>query len=130
MWFKAGIPWALAIAMVIVAAVELFVRSAEPKHVISYAYGKDEYFAAANHLDAYGPADVCFVGSSRAKEAIVVLSSVQLRLCRGAGRRNSSAGRQLAGQGEARGHSVRSLPTNASGQQAADGPFGYLLGSG
>jgi hypothetical protein len=68
----AGFPWALAMAVVLVLVVELLFRSAEPKNVISHRYGEDEYYAAANHLDAYGPADVCFVGSSRAKEGITV----------------------------------------------------------
>jgi predicted nucleic acid-binding protein len=68
----ARIPWALVIAVGVVLLVELLIRGAEPRHLISYQYGEDEYYAAANHLDAYGPADIVFLGSSRTKEGIAV----------------------------------------------------------
>ena len=68
----AGFPWALAIALGIVLVVEILIRGAQPRHLISYQYGEDEYYAAANHLDAYGPADIAFLGSNRTKEGIAV----------------------------------------------------------
>jgi hypothetical protein len=69
---RAGFPWALIFALGIVLVVELLIRGAEPRHLISYQYGEDAYYAAANHLDAYGPADIAFLGSSRTKEGIAV----------------------------------------------------------
>ena len=68
---RAGFPWAMFWALVILAGVELAVRSADPRNVIPYKYGEGEHHAVAAYIDALGPADVCFVGSSTTREAVL-----------------------------------------------------------
>ena len=54
------------------AVVELGIRSADPVHVIPYDLGATQYESVVCHVDAFGPADVCFVGASRTREGIVI----------------------------------------------------------
>ena len=67
-----GVPWALLLALAMLGLVELGMRLADPAAMIPYRIGKQEYQALHDHLHAFGAAEVCFVGSSRAREAIVV----------------------------------------------------------
>lgn len=69
---RVGFPWAFAGALVIVGLVELGVRFTEPRALIPYDYGENEYYATAEHILAYGAAEISLVGSSRGKEAIVM----------------------------------------------------------
>ncbi|MEE9294068.1 MAG: hypothetical protein V3W34_03765 [Phycisphaerae bacterium] len=66
-----GFPWAFALAVLLVGSVEMVFRHAAPTSVIPYALGEAEYHAIAGYIDALGPADVAFIGSSRTREAIV-----------------------------------------------------------
>ena len=68
----AGAPRALLLALVVLVLVELALRAAGPDRVLPYRLGGQEYQAAHDFVHTYGPADVCFVGSSRAREAIHV----------------------------------------------------------
>jgi len=66
-------PWALLTAVAILVAAEAAVRAQEPSTLIPYENtGRNAYSALRDYLDAYGPAEVSFVGSSRGREAIVV----------------------------------------------------------
>ncbi len=65
-----GFPWAFILALIIVACVESAFRFAEPRALIPYNIGEVEYEATAQLLEAYGPAEISFIGSSRTRECI------------------------------------------------------------
>lgn len=67
-----GFPWAFVCALVVVACVELGFRWMEPALVIPYRLGALEYSAVAGFLESYGPAEVSVIGSSRARQGILV----------------------------------------------------------
>ena len=67
-----GLPWGLLLALPLLGAVELAVRRVEPAELIDYVPNRAEQYAAvADWLDAYGPAPLAFVGSSRMLLGIV-----------------------------------------------------------
>lgn len=66
-----GFPWSLLIALVVLAMVELGVRQLPEAALIPYRNDETQYEAVADYLAVSGPADVCIVGSSRAREAVV-----------------------------------------------------------
>jgi hypothetical protein len=68
---RAGFPWAMLWAIVLLASVDVALRVADPRKVIPYELGKREHPAVAAYIDAFGPADVCFVGSSHTREGIL-----------------------------------------------------------
>ena len=80
---RGGFPWAFAGAILILLLVEYSIRAADPKSVIPYQLGEQEHHAVAAYLDAVGPADVCFIGSSHTREGVIV-GELQKR-CRRAG---------------------------------------------
>ena len=65
------LPTALLLSLVILLIVEVWLRLAPPRTALLYALGPQEYWALQHHVDTFGPADVCMVGSSRAREAFV-----------------------------------------------------------
>jgi hypothetical protein len=65
-------PWALAGALLIVAVVEVTLQFAAPLERFPYWNGAAEYPAAALAIDRRGPADVCIVGASRARDGLLV----------------------------------------------------------
>lgn len=65
-------PWALLGALVIVAAVEFTLQSVAPLDLFPYWNGAAEYPAAALAIDRKGPADICIVGASRARDGLLV----------------------------------------------------------
>lgn len=69
---EGGFPWALAMALLIVVVVEIVVRCVEPSRLIPYVSTRLEYEAVRSYVDAYGPADVSFVGDSRTRAGILV----------------------------------------------------------
>lgn len=69
---RVGIPWALLGAVLAVGLVEIGVRVVEPRALLPYDSGENEYFAAARHIEVYGAAEISVVGSSRTKEGIHV----------------------------------------------------------
>lgn len=78
---RGGFPWAFAGALLILLIVEGAVQTADPATVIPYRLGEQEHHAVAAYLDALGPADVCFVGSSHTREGVIV-GEAQKRLKR------------------------------------------------
>jgi hypothetical protein len=67
-----GFPWALVLALLIVAGVEVALHTVHWQKHIPYDIGPDEYHAAALRLDLQPPAQVAVIGSSRSREAVVV----------------------------------------------------------
>jgi hypothetical protein len=65
-------PWALLMAVGILVVVEVLFRRVLFRNRVIYHAGAREYLLAAEQLKSPGPANVCFVGSSRARESIVV----------------------------------------------------------
>lgn len=74
-----GPPWALGLALVLLAIVELALRQIPVSDLIPYDNGATEYHAVARFLETVGPAEISVIGSSRAREAIV--ASEVSRLC-------------------------------------------------
>jgi len=66
-----GFPWAFVVSLVVLAFVELGVRQLPVCSLIPYRSDETQYEAVADYLDLSGPADVCIVGSSRAREAVI-----------------------------------------------------------
>jgi hypothetical protein len=71
-----GFPWALFAALVILALVEVGFRTTDPKLVIPYHVPpyivEQECQAVVDYVDAFGVADVCFVGSSRTRQGVLM----------------------------------------------------------
>ena len=67
----AGFPWAVALALALLALVEGLVRVAEARGFQPYAPGAAEYRTVRNIVETRGPADVGFLGSSNGRESIV-----------------------------------------------------------
>lgn len=71
-----GVPWACIAAVGALIAVEVAVRLTDASLVIPYSVPpfalEPECHAVVDHVDAFGPADICFVGSSRVHQGIVV----------------------------------------------------------
>jgi hypothetical protein len=65
-------PAAALVALGIVAAVELVFRAIPPQWIIPRESGEIEYYTSRYAIDAFGPAEVSIVGSSRAKAGIVL----------------------------------------------------------
>jgi len=69
-WSAQRFPWALAIALLLVASVEVWLHlSGWPKRV-PWSSGQDEYYVVAAELDRHGAAEVAIIGSSRTRESI------------------------------------------------------------
>lgn len=62
-----GFPWGLALALLVVAAVEVAVRQVPPRYLAPYHIGLQEYAAAAMVARDLPAADVAIIGSSRAR---------------------------------------------------------------
>ncbi len=93
-----GFPWALALAVALVAGVELFVRRFEPRDLIAYETGVPERYAARYHIQSYGAPEVSFVGSSRVHMGIlcpVVSEELAARCGRPVGVANFASGGAL-----------------------------------
>jgi hypothetical protein len=69
---RAGKPWGLFGALLIIALVECVFRLLPTSTLIPYELGIVEYQAAASVVQAEGPADVAIVGNSRAREGVFV----------------------------------------------------------
>src|SRR3954469_16999022 len=68
-----GFPWALLIALLIVAGVEVFLHVGVPwTKAVMYDVGLDEYQAVKQRLTVSPPSQVIFVGSSRTRESVVI----------------------------------------------------------
>ena len=72
------VPWAFAIACFLLVGVESGLRMCDPKLLIPYNLGLQEYIAIAQHLNTAGSGDLCFVGSSRTREGILMPDVVQM----------------------------------------------------
>lgn len=71
--FAGGFPWAFAVTVAVIIAVEVFFRLADPSLTIAYGTrGRMDYYSTRNHLDVYGPAEISVVGSSRARESLLM----------------------------------------------------------
>lgn len=81
---RARFPAAFVLSLVLVALVELVVRQIPARKLIAYERGVPARFAVKQHLDAYGPAEVVFVGSSRVQMGILCPdAAADLRACLG-----------------------------------------------
>lgn len=100
-----GFPWALTATIGVLAAVELGIRSADPEDVIPYDLGATQYESVVCHVDAFAPADVCFVGASRTREGIVI-PEVQRACDKALAQPITVANYATAGQRAGRGNAV------------------------
>ena len=67
------VSWGLAGAFIAAIGLEIGLRCADPKDLIAYGSADMiEYKAVRQYLDVQGPADVSFLGDSRARESISV----------------------------------------------------------
>lgn len=66
----AGKPWACLLAVAMLIAVELVVRSLPVEVLIPHGLGEVEYEAVALTIRDIGPAQTCIVGSSRSREGL------------------------------------------------------------
>lgn len=66
------IPWAFFLSLLLLLVLEVVIRLTVPINAYPYDDDDQEYRAFQYYLDHLGPADVCFLGSSRGREAIVV----------------------------------------------------------
>ena len=66
-----GFPWAFVLALLILLGVDVGLRFINPKRVIAYEPGVQEYHAVRTYIDTLGPAEVAFVGSSQTREGIL-----------------------------------------------------------
>ena len=78
-------PWALLMAVGILVVVEVLFRRVLFHNRVIYHAGAREYLLAAEQLKSPGPANVCFVGSSRARESIAVPEVKGLLVAKGFG---------------------------------------------
>ena len=76
-------PWALLMALGILVVVEVLFRRVLFHGRVIYHAGAREYLLAAEQLKSPGPANVCFVGSSRARESIAAPEVKRLLEARG-----------------------------------------------
>ncbi len=68
-----GLPCATGVALALLLGLELAVRWMHPSGTVPYSLeGVGEYRALAPELEAFGPAQVSIVGSSRAREALLL----------------------------------------------------------
>lgn len=67
-----GKPWALLIALAIVAVVEIVLHTFDPMKLIAYASDEGQYHAVRDIVEAKGPAEVALVGSSQMREGVVM----------------------------------------------------------
>jgi len=65
-----GPPRALLLALVLLGAVELGFRLADPREMIAYELGEQEYHAVKLWAERIGSPELAVIGSSRAREAI------------------------------------------------------------
>ncbi|MEM7229199.1 MAG: hypothetical protein AAF432_10330 [Planctomycetota bacterium] len=64
-------PWAFLVALAVIALIEVSLRFAPLDALIPYTTGIVEYESAAHYVQDIAPADICIIGSSRAREAIM-----------------------------------------------------------
>ena len=67
-----GRPWALVIALGIVAVFEIYLHTRDPMKLIAYASDEGQYHAVRDTVAAQGPAEVALVGSSQMREGVVM----------------------------------------------------------
>ena len=68
-----GLPYATGVALALLLALELAVRWVHPSGTVPYTVdGLGEYRALAPELEAFGPARVSVVGSSRVREGLLL----------------------------------------------------------
>jgi hypothetical protein len=67
-----SLPWALLLGILFLGAAELAIRLYIPKNLYPYDFLTQEYRSFIHQLNEYGSADLCFLGSSRTREAIVI----------------------------------------------------------
>jgi hypothetical protein len=67
------LPWATGVALALLLALELAVRWVHPSGTVPYTVeGLGEYRALGPELEAFGPARVSIVGSSRVREGLLL----------------------------------------------------------
>lgn len=66
------LPWALLFGIFLLGIVEVVIRLFVPANAFPYDFLAQEYRSFLHQMDSLGPADVCFLGSSRTREDIVV----------------------------------------------------------
>jgi hypothetical protein len=67
-----SLPWALLLGIFFLGATEFAIRLYVPSDLYPYDFLTQEYRSLIHHLNEYGSADLCFLGSSRMREAIVL----------------------------------------------------------
>jgi hypothetical protein len=77
--FGSGIPWAFFLSLLLLAMVEIGFRVSDPVSRIPIQSGLDRGRAVIQTIESGGATDICFVGSSRTLEGIMV-PEVQARL--------------------------------------------------
>lgn len=65
-----GAPFALMIAVSLVAGAEIVLRLIGPESLVAYEQGVPSRYAARHHILALGTDDICFIGSSRTNNGI------------------------------------------------------------
>ena len=65
-----GKPWALLLALLIIAGVEVGLHRIPRMHLIAYSSLEGQYHAVRDIIDANGPAEVALVGSSQMREGV------------------------------------------------------------
>ena len=69
---RLGFPWALVLAVAMVAALEVFLHTRNPMSLIAYASDEGMYHAVKDTVAAQGAAEVALVGSSQMREGVVM----------------------------------------------------------
>ena len=69
---RLGAPWAFLLALLNVAAVEVFLHTRDPMTLIAYASDEGMYHAVKDTVAAQGAAEVALVGSSQMREGVVM----------------------------------------------------------
>lgn len=66
------LPWALLLGILFLGLTELSIRLYTPKTLFPYDFLTQEYRSFIHQINEFGSADICFLGSSRAREAVVL----------------------------------------------------------
>lgn len=69
---RSRIPWAFILAILVLVCLEFFLRMLPQNLLLGYGRGYAQYWEVLHHLEEFGPADVGILGSSRAREAILI----------------------------------------------------------
>ncbi|MGC4030881.1 MAG: hypothetical protein QM754_03915 [Tepidisphaeraceae bacterium] len=67
-----GFPWAVVLALLVVAGVEVYLHTFPKMKLIAYASDEGQYHAVRDTVDAIGPAEVALIGSSQMREGVTM----------------------------------------------------------